>query len=108
MEDELKNRGVYEEDNGSWKIDFEKHVFKSLGVAIVRGRTGTTTYLLRDVAAALEREKEHNFDEMVYVVSSEQDLYFQRLLKTLELMGRQDLAGRLGHVNFGKVMNMSS
>ncbi|KAK5996041.1 Arginyl-tRNA synthetase [Cladobotryum mycophilum] len=91
----LKERGVYEEKGGSWMIDFEKHGAKGLGVAVVRRRTGTTTYLLRDVAAALEREKQYEFDKMIYAISSEQDLYFRRLLKVLELMGRSDPASRL-------------
>ncbi|KAG8404931.1 hypothetical protein J3459_022383 [Metarhizium acridum] len=44
---------------------------------------------------------------MIYVVSCEQDLYFKRVFRTLELMGRSDLAGRLQHINFGKVLGMS-
>ncbi|KAK3935572.1 hypothetical protein QBC46DRAFT_367503 [Diplogelasinospora grovesii] len=105
----LKEKGVYEEDKGSWVIDFEKHGSKGLGVAVVRGRTGTTTYLLRDVAAVLEREEKHAFDKMIYVVSSEQDLYFRRVFKTLEFAGRADLAARLQHVNFGSdILDQSS
>lgn len=104
----VKERGIYEEKEGSWLIDFEKSGFKGLGTAVVRGRTGTTTYLLRDVAAVLEREEKYFFDKMIYVVSSEQDLYFKRISKTLDLMGRSDLAARLQHMNFGKVEGMSS
>jgi arginyl-tRNA synthetase len=108
VESILKERGVYEEVEGSWRIDFAKHGAEHLGIAIVRGRTGTTTYLLRDVAAILDRSRQYSFDEMIYVVSSEQDSYFQRVFKTVELMGRPDLAAKLKHVNFGKVMGMSS
>ncbi|VUC25491.1 unnamed protein product [Clonostachys rosea] len=108
VEKALKEKGVYEEKDGSWMIDFEKHGSKGLGLAVVRGRTGTTTYLLRDVAAILEREEKYQFDKMIYVVSSEQDIYFRRVFKTVELLGRHDLAARLQHVNFGKVMGMSS
>ncbi|KAK4156728.1 arginine--tRNA ligase [Chaetomidium leptoderma] len=108
VESLLQEKSVYEQDNGSWVINFEKHGSKGLGVAVVRGRTGTTTYLLRDVAAVLDREEKYNFDKMIYVVSTEQDLYFRRVFRTLELMGRSDLAARLQHVNFGKVMGMSS
>jgi arginyl-tRNA synthetase len=108
VEKALKEKGIYEQRDGSWMIDFAKHGAKHLNVAVVRGRTGTTTYLLRDVATVLEREKQYGFDKMIYVVSTEQDIYFQRLFKTLELMGRKDLAGRLQHVNFGKVLGMSS
>ncbi|KID59432.1 uncharacterized protein G6M90_00g080760 [Metarhizium brunneum] len=108
VESSLKGKGVYKEHDGSWIIDFEEYGFKGLGTAVVRGRTGSTTYLLRDVAAILEREVKYNFDKMIYVVSCEQDLYFKRVFRTLELMGRSDLAGRLQHVNFGKVLGMSS
>jgi arginyl-tRNA synthetase len=104
----LKERGVCEPDKGSWIIDFSKHGAKHLGTAILRGRTGTTTYLLRDVAAILDRAKQYSFDEMLYVVSSEQDSYFQRVFKTVQLMGYPDLAAKLKHVNFGKVMGMST
>jgi arginyl-tRNA synthetase len=104
----LKEKGVYKEDQGSWIIDFEQHGSKGLGTAVLRGRTGTTTYLLRDVAAILDRAKQYEFDEMIYVVSSEQDAYFQRVFKTVQLMGRADIAVKLKHVNFGKVMGMST
>ena len=104
----LQEKGVYEEDNGSWIINFDKNGAKGLGVAVVRGRTGTTTYLLRDVAAVLEREKKYAFDKMIYAVSTEQDFYFRRVFKTLALLGRPDLEARVQHVNFGRVMGMSS
>ncbi len=104
----LKENGVCQEYQGAWVIDFSKHGAKHLGTAILRGRTGTTTYLLRDVAAILDRAKEYSFDEMIYVVSSEQDAYFQRVFKTVQLLGQADLATKLKHVNFGKVMGMSS
>lgn len=108
VESILLKRGVYQENGGSWQIDFEKYGSKGLGTAIIRGRTGTTTYLLRDVAAILDRAKQYSFDEMIYVVSSEQDAYFRRVFKTVELLGMPDLAAKLKHVNFGKVMGMSS
>ncbi|WEW61467.1 arginyl-tRNA synthetase [Emydomyces testavorans] len=104
----LKERGIYTENNGSWIIDFQKHGSCNLGVAVVRTRTGTTTYLLRDIAAVLERMEKYRFDKMIYVVSSEQDLYFQRLFKTVELLGYPEVAAKLEHVNFGRVQGMSS
>ncbi|KAM5458209.1 putative arginine--tRNA ligase [Microsporum audouinii] len=104
----LNQQGIYTEDNGSWIIDFKKHGAPNLGVAVVRTRTGTTTYLLRDIAAVLERVEKYKFDKMIYVVSTEQDLYFQRLFKTIELMGHPEVSSKLEHINFGKVQGMSS
>ena len=104
----LVERGILKEDNGALIINFKDHGAPKLDVAIVRNRQGTSTYLLRDIAALIEREEQYQFDRMIYVVSSEQDIYFQRLFKTTELMGRPDLADKVQHVNFGKVQGMSS
>jgi arginyl-tRNA synthetase len=107
VESALKKKGVYEESEGSWIIDYKKHCTKNLGTAIVRGRTGSSTYLLRDVAAVIDRYRKYSFDKMLYVVSSEQDAHFHRVFQTLRLMGRDDLADKLEHVNFGRVQGMS-
>ncbi|EGE84389.1 arginyl-tRNA synthetase [Blastomyces dermatitidis ATCC 18188] len=108
VEKMLKEKGIYEENEGSWVIDFKKHGARKLGTAVVRNRGGTTTYLLRDIAAVLERVGKYKFDKMIYVVSAEQDSYFQRVFKTIEIMGYPDIATKLVHVNFGKVQGMSS
>lgn len=108
VEQLLKEKGVSEEDDGSWIIDFKKHGAPNLATAVIRNRTRTTTYLLRDVAAVLDRVEKYGFNKMIYVVSTEQDMYFQRLIKTVELMGYGDIASKLHHINFGKVQGMSS
>ncbi|EGC46615.1 arginyl-tRNA synthetase [Histoplasma capsulatum var. duboisii H88] len=108
VENMLKDRGVYEENEGSWVINFEKHGARKLGTAVVRNRGRTTTYLLRDVAAVLERVEKYEFDKMIYVVSAEQDSYFQRVFKTVEIMGYPDIAAKLVHINLGKAQGMSS
>ncbi|KAF5603052.1 arginyl-tRNA synthetase [Fusarium pseudocircinatum] len=103
VEQALKEKGIYEEHDGSWKIDFSKHDAKGLSVAVARYRNGTTSYLLRDLAAVFDRYKKHQFDKMIYVVAMEQEMHFHRVTKTLELMGRQDLAERIQHVSFAKI-----
>jgi arginyl-tRNA synthetase len=108
VEQLLREKGIYEVHDGSWIINFAKHGAPKLATTVIRNRTGTTTYLLRDVAAVLERAEIYKFDKMIYVVSAEQDLYFQRLFKTVELMGYPDIASKLLHISFGKVQGMSS
>ncbi|KAF4343206.1 arginyl-tRNA synthetase [Fusarium beomiforme] len=103
VEQILKEKGIYEEHDGSWKIDFSKHEAKGLSLAVVRYRNGTTSYLLRDLAAVFDRYKTYKFDKMIYVVAMEQEMHFHRVTKTLELMGRQDLADRIQHVPFSKI-----
>ena len=107
VESILKEKGVYEESEEAWVIDFKKHGHKGLGTAIARYRNGTTSYLLRDIAAVLERKRKYSFDRMIYVVSAKQDGHFQQLFKSLELMGYFDLANQLHHVSFGKVQSAS-
>ncbi|KAL0933847.1 arginyl-trna synthetase [Colletotrichum truncatum] len=104
----LKDKGVLEESEGSWIIDFKKHGAKGLSTAVLRKRTGTTMYLLRDIANVLDLEKKHSFDKMIYVVASEQDGHFARVIKAIELMGLVELAKKLQHVGFGKVQDLSA
>ncbi|KAK2053785.1 arginyl-tRNA synthetase [Colletotrichum caudatum] len=108
VESLLKDKGISEESDGSWLIDFKKHGAKGLGTGMIRNRTGTTMYFSRDVAAILDREKKYAFDKMIYVVNAEQDSHFRGVIKALELMGRDDLAKKIQHVNFGKVQGLSS
>ncbi|KAH8692865.1 hypothetical protein BGW36DRAFT_430610 [Talaromyces proteolyticus] len=108
VEEILKSKGLTEEKSGSWMIDLTKHAGKKLGTAIIRDRTGSSTYLLRDLAAVLERFRKYSFDKMIYVVAADQHTtHFARLFKILELMDMPDLASRLQHVQFCDSMNVS-
>ena len=106
----LKEKGLTEIDQGALIVDFKKHGAKKLEKAIVRNRNGTTTYLLRDIGAAIERYERYQFDSMIYVIMAEQDVHVQRFFKILELMGGEykEVSARCQHVNFGKVMGMST
>ncbi|KAI1500274.1 arginyl-tRNA synthetase [Biscogniauxia marginata] len=106
----LTDRGVTEIDKDASIIDFEKHGAKKLGVAIIRNRNGTSNYLLRDVGAAIQREDTYHFDEMLYVVMSEQETHLNRLFKILDLMGERysTWSKKMKHITFGKVIGMST
>lgn len=107
VEDALKEKGVLEESDGSWVIDFVKHAGKKgLGTQVIRGRDGATRYLLRDIAAVIERDEKFGFDKMIYVVSSKQDNHFQQVFTALELMGLSDLKDKLQHINFGAIQGL--
>lgn len=107
VESVLKEKGIYEESDGSWIIDYSKHGPKSLGVSVLRGRTGSTSYLLRDIAAVLDRNRKYAFDKMMYVVSADQDVHFQKVFQALRYMGQEDLVAKLEHVSFGKAQGLS-
>lgn len=102
LNDEILKR----EEDGAWIIQFETYGYKSLGSPKLRYPDGTTTYLFRDIAAVLERDKQYSFDRMIYVVSGKQDLHFNQLIGALTLMGHADLASKLQHISFGKVQGL--
>ncbi|KAF2218132.1 arginyl-tRNA synthetase [Elsinoe ampelina] len=106
----LKEKGIVHLDNGAWIVDVKRYGAKKLDVAVVRNRNGTSNYLLRDIGAAVQRQRTHNMDRMIYVVMSEQETHLLRLFKILSLMGGEyaSLATKLQHVTFGKVMGMST
>jgi arginyl-tRNA synthetase len=108
VEEMLKSKGICEESEGCQLIDLQKHTGLKLGMAIIRNRTGTTTYLLRELAAVLERYRKYNFDKMIYVVASDtHTTHFPRVFKILELMGMEELARKLQWVNFNEGSQMS-
>ncbi|KAJ2401915.1 arginyl-tRNA synthetase [Coemansia sp. RSA 2559] len=80
---------------------------KSLGTLVVKKKDGASTYLLRDVGAAIERYDTYHFDKMVYVVGAEQECHMHRIFKTVESLGLP-FSGTLQHVGFGKVGGMST
>jgi arginyl-tRNA synthetase len=107
IEEVLKSKGIYEESGRAWIVDLKKHGLKA-GVGIIRDRTRSSTYLLRDLAAALDRYRKYSFDKMVYVVAADQHTtHFTRLFKIQELMGMADLSSKLQHVPFSDVSQMS-
>jgi arginyl-tRNA synthetase len=108
VESLLKSKGISEESDGSWVVHFEKHGGKGLGTQVLRGRTGSSTYLLRDIAAVLDREAAHGFDKMIYVVSSRQSSHFSRVILAVELLGRADIAAKLQHIGFGDIQGMNA
>ncbi|KAI5457172.1 arginyl-tRNA synthetase [Mariannaea sp. PMI_226] len=106
VEEKLKAEGVLEEnEEGSWLLDFSKHG-KGLPAQVLRNHDGTSTYLLRDIAAVIDRANAHDFDKMIYVVSSRQTSHFQQLSCALRLMGRADLENKIQHVGFGDILGL--
>lgn len=110
VEGKLKAEGILEEnEDGSWLIDFAKHAGKAgkgLPAQVLRNHDGSSTYLLRDIGAAIDRYKAHEFDKMIYVVSSRQSSHFQQLSLALRLMGRADLEEKIHHVSFGEIQGL--
>ncbi len=78
-----------------------------MGKFILVKDDGSSLYSLRDIHACLDRNIKYNFDEMLYVVASEQEYYFKRLIATINLIN-PELSMKCKHISFGLVEGMSS
>lgn len=107
VEQLLREKGLSEESGGAWIVHMQKLGAKA-GTAIIRDRSGSSTYLLRDLAAVLERFRKHACDKMIYVVASDNSVHFAHLFRILEALDMKDLAGRLQHVRFNDVSKMAT
>ncbi|XP_071763077.2 putative arginine--tRNA ligase, mitochondrial [Centroberyx gerrardi] len=68
---------------------------------------GTSLYITRDIAAAIDREEKYHFDEMIYVTDKSQENHFHQLFQILLAMGHS-WAERCQHVSFGLVRGMKT
>ena len=82
--EKLKEKKLLKKSQGAMIVDLESF---NLGVSIIEKSDGTTTYMSRDLSAAIERYKKYKFKEMIYEVGQEQEFHFKQLFKILELMG---------------------
>lgn len=108
----LLEKGIAEESDNALIVDFTKHVpgkaGKSLEKPVIRKKDGTALYLTRDISELLNRSEKYQFDKMIYVIASQQDLHVKQFFKIVELMGHKDLADKCQHINFGLVLGMST
>ncbi len=70
--------------------------------ALIQKKDGTTLYLTRDIAAAIERFNRFTFSKMYYVVSEQQRLHFKQLFAVLKKMGC-GFSDACEHLSFGTV-----
>ncbi len=97
---ELEEKGVSEVgDDGAIIVNLKPY---GLTVAVLVSSAGYTLYPLRDIAAAVEREKEHKFDKLLYITGTEQIPHFKNVFKTIELLGYTDTAKKLEHIYYGR------
>lgn len=68
---------------------------------------GSTLYLTRDIAAAIDRFSKHKFDDMYYIVENGQNDHFSALKNILIKMGFK-WADNIHHVKFGRIHGMST
>jgi len=95
--EELKKKGLAYEKEGSVILHVE-----GVPDTVIMKKDGTTLYLTRDLATAIDRYEKYKFDLMLYVVGSEQKLHFRQLFRTLEAMG-YEWAKNCKHISYGLI-----
>ena len=97
--EKLRNMGLLEIDDGASIVNLDQW---NMPVCLILKRDGSTLYPTRDIAAAVYRKNEYNFDKAIYVTSAAQSLHFAQWFKVVELMG-YDWYNGLVHVPYGTV-----
>ena len=97
--EKLRNMGLLKIDDGASIVDLEEW---NMPVCLILKRDGSTLYPTRDIAAAVYRKSEYNFDKAIYVTSAAQSLHFAQWFKVVELM-KYDWHDELVHVPYGTV-----
>jgi arginyl-tRNA synthetase len=80
----------------------------SLPPFVLQKADGSTTYLARDLAAAVARGAVYQPDVLLYVAGGQQELHFKQLKGLLASSGHAEVAACLEHVGFGLVKGMST
>ncbi|MBQ2804698.1 MAG: arginine--tRNA ligase [Clostridia bacterium] len=95
----LKDKGLVTESQGAQVVDLSDH---KMPPCLLVKSDGSSLYATRDIAAAVWRKQEYDFDKCLYVVAYQQNLHFKQFFKVLELA---DLpwAKDLVHVAYGMV-----
>ncbi|MAF13650.1 MAG: arginine--tRNA ligase [Parcubacteria group bacterium] len=92
-------KGIFIQDKeGVIYASLEKH---GLPNKILLRPDDTSLYVTQDLHLAYLKDK-NKLDNSIYVVGSEQDLYFQQLFKILELLGFKN-ANKYNHLSYGMI-----
>jgi arginyl-tRNA synthetase len=76
---------------------------EGLPACLIKKSDGATLYATRDLAAALYRKENYDFELSLYVVGNEQSLHFKQLMAVLEKLG-YTWAKNMVHIPFGMML----
>lgn len=108
--DEIKKgleKGVFfTAPDGSVRVDVTEAVGKGKDgedhEKVLLRKDGTSVYITQDIGTAIYRHSDWPFNELIYVVASEQIFHFKVLFYILKKLGF-DWANRLYHLSYGLV-----
>lgn len=102
---QVSNRPGTKESDGALIVDMPYEAGEP--PVLLKTKDGTTLYMTRDIAAALDRHARFDFARSLYVIAQDQALHVGQLKKTLIAMGHP-WADKMTHVAFGRVHGMST
>lgn len=89
----------YKKDDGSVWVDLSPI---NLDQKVLLRKDGTALYMTQDIGTAIYRHSDWPFDQLVFVVGSEQQYHFKVLFYVLQQLG-YDWAESLYHLSYGMV-----
>ncbi|MDR0503220.1 MAG: arginine--tRNA ligase [Treponema sp.] len=93
-------KGIFfRQEDGSVAVDLTE---EKLDKKILLRSDGTSIYITQDFGTAIYRHKDWPFDQLIYVVGSEQQYHFKVLFILLEKLG-YSWAKNLHHLSYGMV-----
>jgi len=95
----LETNVFYQKDDNSIWVNLQKYNMED---KLLLRSDGTAVYMTQDLGTAIIRKNELCFDNMIYVVGSEQNHHFNVLFSTLNKMGF-DWSTNLSHLSYGMV-----
>ncbi|MBQ2206082.1 MAG: arginine--tRNA ligase, partial [Treponema sp.] len=100
-------KGIFfKADDGSVRVDVTNVTGKGKDgedhSKVLLRKDGTSVYITQDIGTAISRHNDWDFNQMVYVVASEQIYHFKILFHILKQLG-YDWASNLYHLSYGLV-----
>ena len=95
----LEEEGLLVEDQGAQVVRLEEF---DLQPALIKKQDGATLYITRDLAAALFRKRNYEFEQSLYVVGQDQIYHFTQLKAVLNKMG-YEWEEDIHHISFGLI-----
>ena len=96
----FEEKGLAEVSEGALIVRLGDDGDEEMAPCMLRTSNGTSTYHSRDIAALLFRQRQYDFDKMVYVTDMRQMLHFRQIFGALALAG-MDWTERCVHAPFG-------
>ena len=102
MVESLKEKGIAYEDQGALIVDVkEENDTREVPPCIILKSDGASLYATTDLATMVERVKDYDPDEMLYLTDKRQEMHFVQVFRTAKKAGIVSEDTRLRFLGFG-------